>query len=102
RGARGAVDLEEQRRALRAWRVVRSDRVLFASAIAALFLAASITIGPPILSKVLGHSSDTPLPYATDPIKHVPVGPFAHVWNTTMEYTDETGYIRRNPPRGTD
>ena len=80
---------------------MRSDGVLFASAIAAVLLVMSITIGPPVLTRLLGHSSDTPLPYATDPIKHVPVGPFAHVWNTTMEYTDDSGYIRRDPPSAT-
>jgi len=86
---------------MRIWRVVRSDRMLFASSIAALVLVLAITMGPPILTRLLGHSSDTPLPYATDPIRHVPVGPFSHVWNTTEEYTDDTGYIRTEPPTGT-
>jgi peptide/nickel transport system permease protein len=95
------VDLGEGRAAVSAWRVVRSDPVLFASAIAALLLVASITIGPPILAKLLGHSSDTPLPYATDPIKHIPVGPFTHVWDTTREYTDDSGFLRRDPPKST-
>jgi peptide/nickel transport system permease protein len=96
------VDLRESGAAVRVWRVLRSDRLLFASAIAALVLVLSITIGPPILTRLLGHSSDTPLPYATDPIKRVPVGPFSHVWNTTHEYTDDTGYVRTDPPKGTD
>jgi peptide/nickel transport system permease protein len=75
--------------------------MLFASAAAALFLVASIVVGPPILSAILGHSSDTPLPYATDPINRTPVGPLSTVWNTTREYTDDTGYVRKDPPRGT-
>jgi len=84
-----------------AWRVVRSDRMLFASAVAAVFLVVSITIGPPILTRVLGHTSDEPLPYATDPVTRVPVGPLTRVWNTTREYTDDSGYIRKPPPKGT-
>jgi ABC-type dipeptide/oligopeptide/nickel transport system permease subunit len=95
------VDLGEGSAAVSVWRVIRSDRMLLASTIAALFLVASITVGPPILAKVLGHSSDTPLPYATDPIKRVPVGPFSRVWDTTREFTDDTGYLRRDPPKGT-
>lgn len=75
--------------------------MLFASAIAALFLVALIAVGPPILSAALGHSSDTPLPYATDAITRNPVGPLASVWNTTREYTDDTGYVRKDPPKGT-
>jgi len=85
----------------RAWRALRSDRALFVSAVAVLLLVALITVGPPILSAALGHSSDTPFPYATDPIKHTPVGPFTHVWDTTVESTDATGYFRRPPPNGT-
>jgi peptide/nickel transport system permease protein len=81
--------------------VIRSDRLLFASAVAALLLFAAITVGPPILSAALGHASDTPLPYATDPITRTPVGPLAHVYNTTREYTDDSGYVRRPPPKGT-
>jgi peptide/nickel transport system permease protein len=87
---------------VRVWHVIRSDRMLFSSAMAALVLVLAITIGPPLLTRILGHSSDTPLPYATDPIRHVPVGPFSHVWNTTEEYTDDSGYIRTDPPKGTD
>ena len=79
--------------------MLRSDRMLFVSAVVALVLVAAITVGPPVLSQVLGHSSDTPLPYATDPITRTPVGPFSHVWDTTREYTDDTGYVRKSPPK---
>jgi peptide/nickel transport system permease protein len=75
--------------------------MLLASAIAALLLVFSIVAGPPVLSAVLGHSSDTPFPYATNEITRKPVGPLAHVWNTQREYTDSTGYLRRPPPHGT-
>jgi peptide/nickel transport system permease protein len=85
----------------RAWRVLRADPVLLVSAVGALVLLASITIGPPVLTHVLGHTSDEPFPYATDSITRAPVGLFSHVWNTTEEYTDDTGYIRRPPPAGT-
>jgi peptide/nickel transport system permease protein len=87
---------------VRAWRIIHSDRMLFASAIAAVVLVFAIVFGPPILAKILGHGSDTPLPYATDPITRKPVGPFTTVWNTTREYTDNTGYVRKEPPSGTD
>lgn len=83
------------------WRAVRSDRMLLASTIAALVLVFAIVAGPPILSAILGHSSDTPFPYATNEITRRPVGPFAHVWNTQREYSDSTGYLRRPPPPGT-
>ena len=83
---------------MRAWRIIRSDRMLFASAVAAVVLVFAIVFGPPILAKILGHGSDTPLPYATDPITRRPVGPFTSVWNTTREYTDDTGYVRKEPP----
>jgi peptide/nickel transport system permease protein len=85
----------------RLWRAIRADKMLLASLIAALVLIGSIVVGPPILSALLGHTSDEPFPYATDPIKRVPVGPFAHVWDTTEEYTDDSGYIRVRPPKGT-
>jgi peptide/nickel transport system permease protein len=75
--------------------------MLFASALAAFCLVALITVGPPILSAILGHSSDTPLPYATDAITRTPVGPLSTVWNTTREFTDDTGYVRKSPPKGT-
>ena len=87
---------------MRWWRIIRSDRMLFASAVAAVVLVFAIVFGPPILAKILGHGSDTPLPYATDPITRRPVGPFTRVWNTTREYTDDTGYVRKEPPPGTD
>jgi peptide/nickel transport system permease protein len=87
---------------VRAWRIIRSDRMLFASAVAAVVLVFAIVFGPPLLAKILGHGSDTPLPYATDPITHRPVGPFTSVWNTTREYTDDSGYVRKEPPPGTD
>jgi GNAT superfamily N-acetyltransferase len=45
----------------RAWRVLRADPVLLASAIGAFLLIASIVVGPPILRVALGHSSDEPL-----------------------------------------
>lgn len=80
---------------------MRADRMLFASAVAALLLVLAITAGPPLLSALLGHSSDTPFPYATHEVTRSPVGPFAHVWNTQQEYTDDTGYLRRPPPKGT-
>jgi peptide/nickel transport system permease protein len=83
------------------WRAVRSDRMLLASAMAAGLLVLAILAGPPILSAALGHSSDTPFPYATNEVTRAPVGPFAHVWNTQREYTDESGYLRRPPPPGT-
>jgi peptide/nickel transport system permease protein len=83
---------------VRAWRVLRSDRLLFAAAVATLVLALTIVVGPPIFSKLLGHSSDTPLPYATDPITRKPVGPLSWVYATTREYTDDSGYIRKDPP----
>jgi peptide/nickel transport system permease protein len=85
----------------RVWRTLSGDRVLFASAVAALLLVASITIGPPILSAALGHTSDEPFPYATDPIFRKPVDPFTRVYDTTREYTDDTGYQRARPPKGT-
>ncbi len=88
-------------RGRRVWRALRADRMLFASLVATLFLVGSITVGPPILSALLGHTSDQPFPYATDPIKRTPVGLFAHVWDTSQEYTDDTGYFRRAPPKGT-
>lgn len=87
---------------MRAWRALRADRMLFASAIAALLLVGSIVFGPPILSALVGHSSDTPLPYATDAIYRTPVGPLTSVWNTSVEYTDDSGYNRKEPPKGTD
>jgi peptide/nickel transport system permease protein len=75
--------------------------MLLASLIAALVLIGSMVVGPPMLTALLGHTSDQPFPYATDPIKRVPVGPFAHVWDTTEEFTDDSGYIRVQPPKGT-
>jgi ABC-type dipeptide/oligopeptide/nickel transport system permease subunit len=88
-------------RRARAWRTLKGDKVLFASAVAAVILTVSITIGPSILTRVLGHTSDEPFPYATDAITRAPVGPFSHVWNTQREYTDDSGYVRKLPPKGT-
>ena len=47
-------------RRARAWRALRTDRMLFASAVAAFILLAAISVGPPILSHLLGHTSDEP------------------------------------------
>ena len=85
----------------RIWRTLRGDKVLFASAIATFILVASITIGPPILSAALGHTSDEPFPYSTDPIYRKPVNPLTKVYATTREYTDASGYQRVAPPKGT-
>ncbi|NUR75161.1 MAG: ABC transporter permease [Thermoleophilia bacterium] len=85
----------------RARRTLRGDKVLFASALAALLLVASVAIGPPILSAALGHTSDEPFPYATDPIFRKPVDPLTKVYDTTREYSDESGYQRVAPPKGT-
>jgi peptide/nickel transport system permease protein len=82
-------------------RALRADRMLLASAVAAALLVLAITAGPPVLGAVLGHASDTPFPYATNAITRTPVGPFAHVWDTQREYTDDTGYVRRSPPAHT-
>jgi len=76
--------------------------MLFASAVAALALVAAITVGPPILSATLGHTSDEPFPYATDPIYRKPVNPLSKVFATTQEYTDDSGYQRAAPPAGTE
>ena len=46
----------------RAWRALRADRMLFASAVAAFLLVAAISVGPPVLSHLLGHTSDEPFP----------------------------------------
>src|SRR3954471_10228874 len=60
--AEGDVDLRQGDSALtwyaRAWRVLRADPVLLASAIGAFLLVAAIVVGPPILRVALGHSSD--------------------------------------------
>ena len=88
-------------RRARAWRALRHDRMLFASAVAALALLASISIGPPILSHVLGHTSDEPFPYATSEVYRKPVAPFTRVYDTTREYSDTSGYLRVAPPKGT-
>jgi peptide/nickel transport system permease protein len=85
----------------RAWRILRADKVLFASAVGAFVLIASITIGPPILTAALGHSSDEPLPYSTSEVYRKPVDPLTKVFDTTREYTDSSGYLRRPPPTGT-
>jgi peptide/nickel transport system permease protein len=85
----------------RAWRALRNDHMLFASAVAALLLLAAISIGPPVLSKVLGHTSDQPFPYATSEVYRKPVGPFTRVYDTTREYSDSSGYLRAAPPKGT-
>ena len=85
----------------RIWRTLRGDKVLFASAIATFILVASVTIGPLILSAVLGHTSDEPFPYSTDPIYRKPVNPVTKVYATTREYTDASGYQRAAPPKGT-
>jgi peptide/nickel transport system permease protein len=85
----------------RIWRTLRGDKLLFASAIAVLLLVAAITAGPPILTAVLGHTSDEPFPYATDPVYRKPVNPFTKVYDTTREYTDDSGYLRAPPPKGT-
>ena len=60
--ARRPGDLRTRSDAVRAWRIIRSDRMLFASAVAAVVLVFAIVFGPPILAKILGHGSDTPLP----------------------------------------
>jgi peptide/nickel transport system permease protein len=83
------------------WRTLRGDKVLFASALAALLLIAAVTVGPPILSATLGHTSDEPFPYATDPIYRKPVNPLTKVYATTQEATDDSGYQRVAPPEGT-
>jgi len=86
----------------RIWRTLRGDKMLFASALAALLLLAAVSVGPPILSAALGHTSDEPFPYATDPIFRKPVNPLTKVYATTQEFTDDSGYQRVPPPRGTD
>jgi peptide/nickel transport system permease protein len=80
---------------------LRADPVLLASAIGAFLLIASIVVGPPILRVALGHSSDEPLPYSTSEVYRKPVGPMTKVYDTTREYTDSSGYLRRAPPKGT-
>jgi peptide/nickel transport system permease protein len=85
----------------RTWRTLRGDPVLLASAAAALALVAAITVGPPILHHLLGHTSDEPFPYATEQVYRKPVNPLTKVYDTTREYTDDTGYLRRPPPAGT-
>jgi peptide/nickel transport system permease protein len=85
----------------RIWRTLRGDPVLLASAIAAFLLLAAVSVGPPILHHVLGHTSDEPFPYATDQVYRKPVNPLTKVYDTTREYTDASGYIRRPPPEGT-
>jgi ABC-type dipeptide/oligopeptide/nickel transport system permease subunit len=88
-------------RLARTWRTLRGDPVLLASAIGAFVLVAAITVGPPILHRLLGHSSDEPFPYATEQVYRKPVNPLTRVYDTTREYTDDTGYLRRPPPAGT-
>jgi len=85
----------------RAWKTLKTDKVLLVSFVAATFLVFAITLGPPILGVALGHTSDEPFPYATNQLTHKPVGPFSRVWNTTQQYMDSSGYNRVAPPKGT-
>jgi peptide/nickel transport system permease protein len=85
----------------RIWRVLRGDLVLLASVVAAMLLLAAVAVGPPILHHLLGHSSDEPFPYSTDQVYRKPVNPLTKVYDTTREYTDASGYLRRPPPPGT-
>ena len=66
-----------------------------------VFLLLAVLPGAPLLGKLVGHGPNDPFPYAVD-ISLKPVGPWAHVPDTSsVPNIDPVTFKQSPPPKGT-